>query len=170
MLKYLFVCFLLLFSSCDDGDLQIETIDFDSITTVGTCKTVDPTAINVLFKINEDEALILELPTNYLANEVVTEPKISIVGESGPSKVIYRIFSDNVTNDYFCDDIPSIEPSVVEEIIAENGEVQVTTTTTDAITYEHTIRLNNISFITGDNSRITDLRITDFGTVSTVKP
>ena len=70
MKKYLLISCLLLFIGCDDGDLQIETVDFDSIETIQTCGSVSPTASNVLFKINSDEALILTLPTGLLKNEV----------------------------------------------------------------------------------------------------
>ncbi len=65
--------------------------------------------------------------------------------------------------------IPATTPSVIEDIIAEAGEVLITTTlaegTTD--TFEHTIQLSEITFITSTNQRITDLRINEFGTVTT---
>lgn len=169
MARFVFFSFLVLLTSCNDGDLQIETLDFDSITTIGSCETVAVSTANVLFKINDDEALILELPADFLTNEVVTEEKVSLVTSSGPSQVIYRIFSSTVTSDYFCDDIPLTEPTVIEEIIAEQGEVLVTTTTTDETTYVHTLKLSNISFVTGNNTRITDLSINSFGSVSTTK-
>ncbi len=169
MARFIFFSFLVLLSSCNDGDLQIETLDFDSITTIGSCETVAIATTNVLFKINGDEALILELPANLLTNEVVTDAKVSLVTSAGPSKVIYRIFSGTVTNNYFCDGIPLTEPTVIEEIIAEQGEVLITTATTDEKTYVHTLQLNNISLVTGNNTRITDLSINNFGTVSTTK-
>ncbi|WP_339706355.1 hypothetical protein [uncultured Kriegella sp.] len=169
MARFVFFSFLVLLTSCNDGDLQIETLDFDSITTIGTCETVDVSTANVLFKINDDEALILELPADFLTNEVVTEEKVSLVTSSGPSQIIYRIFSSTVTSDYFCDDIPLTEPTVIEEIVAEQGEVLVTTTTTDETTYVHTLKLSNVSFVTGNNTRITDLSINSFGSVSTTK-
>ncbi|SDL92839.1 hypothetical protein [Kriegella aquimaris] len=169
MARFVFFSFLVLLTSCNDGDLQIETLDFDTITTIGTCQTVDVSTANVLFKINDDEALILELSSGLLTNEIVTDDKVSLVTASGPSKVIYRIFSGTVTNNYFCDDIPLTEPTVIEEIIAEQGEILVTTATTDEKTYVHTLKLSNISFVTGNNTRITNLSINNFGTVSTTK-
>ncbi|MDC6389888.1 hypothetical protein PP182_14410 [Maribacter sp. PR1] len=165
MKKYIASAICVLFLSCDDGDLEIETLDFDSITSVQSCGEVSSTASNVLFKINGDEALILELPNGAIANEVTLEDIAVNVNESG--SVIYRIFSGDVSNSYFCDDVPPVEPIVAEEISAEDGIIYITTTATDSVTFEHTIRLSGISLITGNDSRITDLRINEFGTITT---
>ncbi len=159
--------FIFLLYGCNDGDLQIETLDFDSFD-IQNCETVDVAVENVLFKINSDEALILELPVNLLVNEVGTVT--STVSESGPSKITYRIFSDVVTNDYFCASVPLTEPQVLEEIPAKSGDLTVVTTTTDSLTFSHEITFNEISLVTATNNRITDLTINEFGTVTTVKP
>jgi len=166
-MKNLFVlCFVALFYSCNDGDLQIETIDFDSVA-ISTCEPTVTTSSTVFFKINNKEALILELQSGVLKNEVSSEVITSLVPSQ--SKLTYRVFSDNVTSNYFCDAIPTTTPSVLEEIEAEAGEVLITTTlaegTTD--TFEHTIQLNEITFITSTDQRITDLQINDFGVVAT---
>lgn len=157
----LFTCLL----SCDDGDLTIETIDFDSIELVESCDTISGTDANVLFKINVDEALILELPAGLLKNE--ESSGVISSGISGTTKLTYRIFTDNVTNNYFCDQVPPVAPAVSEEVIAENGVILITTTAVDAETFQHVIELSEISFITEDGSRITDLQISKFGTVTT---
>lgn len=166
MRKYLLIPCLLLFIGCDDGDLQIETVDFDSIETIQTCGAVSPTASNVLFKINSDEALILTLPSGLLKNEATTTEIESVV--PGASQISYRIFSDNVTSAYFCDSPPPLTPIVLEEIEAAAGSILVTTTTADSLTYTHTIRLSGITFLNENGSRITDLQINEFGTVTTV--
>jgi hypothetical protein len=165
MKKNISLFFLLLCISCDDGDLQIETVDFDSIETPDFCKTVSVTTANLLFKINGDEALILELPAGLLKNEVSTT--IITSGISTTTILTYRIFTDDVPRDYFCDELAPTSPTVSEEIIAEEGDILVTTTALDAETFEHKIELSGISFITKDKSRITDLQISDFGTVTT---
>ena len=159
-----------IFMACDDGDLQIETLDFDSVDPQ-TCETVivegsDPI---VFFKVNGDEALILELPATALKNEVATDVKSSVAA-GGSTAVTYRIFNDNVTKDYFCSQVPLGSPLLTEEIQAQKGDVLITTTTTDDITYTHNIRLSEITLLTGENTRITDLRIDDFGIVTTTKP
>ncbi|WP_339839990.1 hypothetical protein [uncultured Maribacter sp.] len=165
MKKYLLIgCSLLIFG-CNDGDLQIETVDFDSIDTVQNCDTVSTTTSNVLFKINGDEALIVTLPSGLLQNTVTTTDLESAV--PGSSQVSYRIFSDNVTSAYFCDSPPPLTPTVKEEIEAEGGSIFITTTTEDSVTFTHTIRLSGITFLNENGSRITDLQVSEFGTVTT---
>ncbi len=159
--------FIFILNGCNDGDLQIETLDFDSFD-IQNCETVEIAIENVLFKINSDEALILELPANLLVNEVGTVT--STVSNSGPSMITYRIFSDVVTNDYFCATVPLTAPQVLEEIPAQSGDVTIVTTTTDSLTFTHQITFSEISLVTSTNTRITDLTINDFGTVTTLKP
>lgn len=167
MRYFLFFGFISLFFSCNDGDLQIETVDFDSAT-IDNCTTVTIASENILFKINGEQALILTLPANILKNEITTDAIISSVGESGPSKLSYRIFSGSVTKNYFCDDIPQITPTVTSEIIAKSGEVIINTILLeDGVTYQHTVELNNITLETSAGSRITDLTINNYGTVTT---
>jgi len=169
MKKIFALILIVFFSACDDGDLKIETIDFDTAI-IQNCNPVSVETANVLFKLNSSEALILELPNGAIKNEVSEETIVYAVTVSGPATAIYRTFSDNVSQDYFCSDIPLTEPTVVEEIVAQGGEVLITTTlNADGITYEHEIRLNTISFVTSDDTRITNLAIDNFGTVTTVK-
>ncbi len=154
-----------MFFACNDGDLQIETVDFDSIETVQSCNDISATTENVLFKINGDEALILNLPSGLLKNEVSTTEIESII--PGNSQISYRIFSETVTSSYFCDSPPPLTPIVLEEIEAEAGSIFVTTTTEDDITYTHNIQLSGITFLNENGSRITDLQVNEFGTVTT---
>ena len=165
MKKYLIIGCSILFFACNDGDLQIETVDFDSITNVQNCGTLSTTTSNVVFKINGDESLIITLAGGLLKNEVTTTDRESLV--PGNSQVSYRIFSDNVTSAYFCDSPPPLTPIVSEEIEAEGGSVFITTTQTDSVTFLHTIKLSGITFVNENGSRITDLQINEFGTVTT---
>ena len=169
MKNFLFLCLLVLLFACDDGDLQIETIDFDSAS-IQNCDPVSAETANVLFKLNAMEALILELPDGAIQNQVSDGAVSYAVTVSGPAKATYRTFSDNVSTDYFCSDIPLTQPTVVEEIIAQGGEVLITTTVnTDSVTFQHEILLNTISFVTSNDSRITNLAIDNFGTVTTTQ-
>ena len=154
--------------SCDDGDLTIETIDFDDID-IDYCDTTVTTTTTLFFKISGNEALILTLASGTLKSEASDgEVEYPI---SSSTTLTYRDFSDDVSSDYFCDLIPTTEPTVLEEIEAESGSVLITTTAIvngDTTTYEHTIRLSEITFINASNNqRITDLSINDFGTVTT---
>ncbi len=164
-MKYLFFfCILSLIISCNDGDLTIETIDFNSVTTVQSCDSPS-IATTLFFKINDNEALILELESGILKNESSVTVSSAVPSKS---KVIYRTFSDKVSSDYFCDDIPTTEPAVVEEIEATAGEVLITTSLASGGTsFDHKIELSGITFITSQDERITDLQINEFGTVTT---
>lgn len=167
MKKMLFFSILVLFLSCDDGDLQIETIDFDSVDPQ-TCETATIDT-QIFFKINDDETLILELESGKLLNEASTEEIESTIGSG--STLTYRLFSDAVTSTYFCAEIPETMPAVTSEIQAESGTVFINTVgvETDTVTFVHTIQLSDVSFVTDTDSRITDLTINEFGTITTIK-
>ncbi|GGW31293.1 hypothetical protein [Arenibacter certesii] len=168
MRNILLFVFLISLYSCDDGDLQIETINFDD-SQIQFCGSTPTTESTVFFKIVNNEALILTLSSGTLINEEYEgEVQIPISGET---KVTYRIFSDKVSKNYFCDAVPPITPTVTEEIEAQSGFVLITTTAKvegETTSYEHTIKLSEISLVNKTNDqRITDLRINDFGTVTT---
>lgn len=162
--------FLLLFSllllSCNDGDLQIEIIDFEG-STIDFCESVTDINSTFFFKLNTTEALILDLQGGILQNEASDGAVVSNV--PGQSQITYRTFSGNVNKNYFCDQLPPSDPVVVEEILAEGGEVFVTTvqSVNDTTIYEHTIELNGISLVNSKGERITNLNIDDFGTITT---
>lgn len=168
MKQIVFFLALFLIFSCDDGDLQIETIDFSNAS-VETCSEVT-TETKVFFKINTEEALVLTLQSGLIENEETpeNEPRTATIGSS--TTLVYRVFNNTVTKDYFCDDIPPVNPVVVEEVSAKDGIVNVYTeavaegTTTS---YNHTITLSNLTFINSEGERITDLNEIEFGTVTT---
>jgi len=167
-LFYLILCISLI--ACDDGDLQIETIDFDSVT-IQTCDIVTPTSNNLLFKLNSTEALILELPFGAINNAVTDGALEYDLASTNTARVTYRSFSDTVSSDYFCSTIPITSPTVIDEVTAEGGSIFITTVLSeDSLSYEHTIELSGISFVTSENERITDLSINNFGTVVTIIP
>jgi hypothetical protein len=160
------ILFVFMFS-CDDGDLQIETLDFNDVA-LQTCGTVAIAENNVLFKLNTNEALIMNLGPNTLKNEVGAFV-LEITGSTS-TQVSYRIFSDTVTKNYFCDIVPPVSPTVVEEIIASQATIEVTTTNTGTASepiFSHQIAISKISLQTESGQRITDLTLSEFGTVTT---
>lgn len=151
-MKRFFGLLLLVLSlnGCDDGDLILETIDFDDATTL-SCSTN-----NVLYRLNEKEALLLEIPKSIFQNEPtpVNEPiEISIGGDN---RVIYRFYNGVVATDNICETIPPATPSVVDQWTATGGTIQIyttsvkttnTTTNSTKITgYNHNIVFKNITF------------------------
>lgn len=159
-----------MFVSCSDGDLQIETIDFNSVS-VQFCTTPQTTAKNILFKINGTEALILELQSGVLNKGVSGETVTTESSVPSQSQITYRVFSDDVGKNYFCDDFPPVDPVVIDEIEAQDGAVFIETTANeDNTSFVHTISLSGISFVTKSGERITNLSINEFGEVSTTIP
>lgn len=166
MLRSSLLLLVCLFISCNDGDLQIETIDFNSAS-IDFCESSTDINSTFFFKLNPTESLILDLQSGVLQNEPSEGTIISNVPSQ--SQVTYRTFSDDVTKNYFCDQIPPATPIVLEEILAEGGEVLITTiqSENDTTIYEHTIELSGISLVNSKGERITNLNIDDFGTITT---
>ncbi|MEM8929279.1 MAG: hypothetical protein AAGC45_13860 [Bacteroidota bacterium] len=162
----LVVCF-----ACSDGDLTIENIDFEDGTVAFCTLQFDQmdTQRTLFFKIVEDEALILDLQSGLFDNETSLDTITSNLGSQ--STLTYRLFSENVSDDYFCDDIPPINPMVLEETTASSGIVNIVTSvdTVNSITktYVHNISFTDLTIIGGDNERITDEPGLDFGTYLT---
>lgn len=167
MKKMLSILLCIFCFSCDDGDLQIESLDF-STGTIQTCNTVVVSQSSILFKINSDEALILSLAANVLKNE---EGTVTVdMTSTSPSTIIYRLFSGTVTNTYFCSDIPPTSPTVLDEIVATTATITIATTlntTATLPTYTHLITITSITLETGNDQRITDIGEKIFGTITT---
>ena len=73
---------------------------------------------------------------------------------------------------YFCSDIPPAQPTVIDEVEAEDGSVIIETIVDpdDASSFLHTISLSGISFVTDSGERITNIAISEFGEVTTNVP
>jgi len=160
--------FFLVFISalaCSDGELQIEAIDFDD-QALDFCGTAN-TQTTLFFKLKDSETLILDLQSGLLQNEVSGDTLESPI--PGQSQLIYRILSENVSDAYFCDPIPPVVPSVVEEIPAETGTVYIFTSqnANDTTLFEHRIWFKDVSFVNEAGERLTNLTVDEFGTLQT---
>jgi hypothetical protein len=134
--------FLIGVSSCNDGDFETLSFNFDS--TVQSCGEY------VLYKTSPEktEALILILDSTDIIDEEGTK-SIAISAD----KVKYRVFDKNVGSDYFCATIPPLTPTVIYEWTAIAGslnKIEIVTTknldeSTGEITgYKHQIDLVNL--------------------------
>lgn len=155
-MKRLLALFLLGFviNACDDGDLEVENIDFTEVT-ASKCTSKD-----VVYKIKDSEMLLIEIPAETFANDQTPEgtPISVAISETGtfPVRVKYRQYNGNISADNICPTIPDANPSLQEEWNAIAGTIQITTTaikstnqTTGAtrITgYRHYIVFKNITF------------------------
>ena len=77
-----------------------------------------------------------------------------------------------MNKDYFCDEIPVVEPTVIQEVVAQDGAVIIETmrSESDTTRFVHNISLSGISFVTSNGERITNLAINEFGEVTTPVP
>ncbi|MGB5654153.1 MAG: hypothetical protein WBM56_10020 [Robiginitalea sp.] len=167
MRKGIFLLVFLGLIGCSDGELQIETIDFDAVD-LNFCGTAT-TQTELFFKLNEFDALILNLDNGLIRNQASTDTIRSAI--PGGSQVRYRLFDDTVNSAYFCDVVPPVTPGVVEEIPGQSGEVLIFTTRseTDTTKFEHTIRLKNVSFVNDAGERLTNIAVDDFGAFTTAQ-
>lgn len=166
MKKWLVIPLLFTLLACNDGDLEISAIDFDD-TIVQYCDNQVSISTTLFFKLNSEEALILELQSGLLENTETTEDLSSNI--PGQSQVIYRTFDGTVSTDYFCSNIPPVSPKVIDDILAESGQVLISTlrNETDTTLFDHTISLQNLSLINEKGERISDLTTLEFGTITT---
>ena len=128
-MKRLFAFFLLLLSlSCDDGNFDVPEFDFSSIDNIGDCSDV------VLYKINENETLIIEIAPNlsstteetFLTHDWGIDGQEFAVSTSSKNKITYRTLSEKPTTNYFCQNIPPTSPKVINEWVG-TGFIVVTT-------------------------------------------
>ena len=100
----LFLSILASLISCDDGDFEVPSFEFD--TTVNTCETY------VLYRTNSNqtEALIIQLN-----EEEISQEEGSVAIAITANNCNYRIFDDSIGADYFCSDVPPILPIVTKD-------------------------------------------------------
>ncbi len=150
----LFLVLALGFQSCDDGNLDIASFEFDE--KVNVCGTY------TLYRLStngQKEALIVTLTSQQIRKD--EEPVLPVqVTTTGLYTVTDRVFNEAVTSAYFCSTIPPVEPKVVRNwegvsgfILVENrpvyGEDEETVTA-----WEHIIVLNDVVLESGDEKLI----------------
>jgi len=130
---------LLLITSCDDGDLTVDVIDFSEVT-AQKCSLKD-----VIYKIKDSEMLILEIPstTTFTENETLEGAPISLQ-INATNKVTYRKYDGTVTANNICPTVPEGNPNVTEQWQASSGTIEIT-----AIAVKSTDATTNATKITG---------------------
>lgn len=151
------LCCAIAFSACDDGDLVVDTINFDEITT-STCGEAN----NLLFKLKGSESLILNVPAATFKEDATAEDTPIKLDINKTNQVVYNFYDGKVTSDNICDLIPPATPKVKTQWNASSGIIQITTETvkssneTDNSTkitgYKHNIIFKNITFAKGDGT------------------
>ena len=155
MKKLLFlVSIVFLFNSCDDGDITLESFNFTSQTILKCNEDSKP----FLYKINDDELLLLNISADSYSNEITLPNEPRIIPITDPVSVIYRIYNGTIPNTFICSSIAPATPVVLNEWKATGGTIEITTIErfdtdeTTVIGYTHSIKLRNVNFSNGTNS------------------
>lgn len=146
--------FALLLNGCDDGDLIQEDISFEDVATQ-KCTTN-----NIIYKLKDSEALILEV----LGFTFPTETKSQELDINASNRVLYRFYNGAVTPSTICETIPPATPIVVDQWTTSGGKIVINTTavkttnTTDNSTkitgYNHNITFKNITFVKSNGTQV----------------
>ena len=135
------------FWSCNDGNYDVPLFQFtDDVYGCGEY---------ILYKTSEDkiESLLLTLTNGELGTEEGTET-YSI---SSSREIIYRIFDSGIDENYFCQPVPPITPTVIKEVKAETGEIIIVTSeilkNEEIVGYSYDITLSDLLFL-DNNDRI----------------
>ena len=146
----LFIAFTIV--SCNDGDFSVPDFDFED--EVYGCWDN-----NILYITSSSatEAMVMTLIDDELGTEVGTET----YDISSTREVVYRIFSDGIDSDYFCQAIPPITPTVTTELNAESGTISITTSEvydedddTVLTGYNYVITFSHLLFYQDDGDRV----------------
>ncbi len=128
MRKLFFISiFLGLIISCNDGDIIITEFNFEP-ENLDNCG--GPGGY-VFFNINNSstaESISLILKTTDI---LFLDSEVQEFVLNGTSNIVnYRKYSGDVTNDYFCSNIPPTSPDVIVEYLGESGIAELTTIAT----------------------------------------
>lgn len=150
---------LALLNACDDGNLTQEDISFADVTTQ-SCSTND-----IIYKLKEKEALLLEIPESTFLNEPtpVNEP-IELNISTTSNRLVYRFYNGTVATDNICETITPATPVITDQWAATDGKIQITTTaikttnTADNSTkisgYNHNIVFKNVTFAKTNGTQV----------------
>ena len=133
-------------------DVTDLAFDFNPAGTVKSCTTK-----NLIFKHNGNKALLLEVDKAALFPNVITapgSPRTALINGT-TYKVVYRVYSGGLNDDFFCSSITPSNPILTEEWTADNGEadvsgiIRVVTEDAGSGTFKHTISLYKTTFRKG---------------------
>ncbi|UPQ78248.1 hypothetical protein M0M57_11525 [Flavobacterium azooxidireducens] len=169
--------FVLLFclNACDDGDFNIESFDFADAAT-NSCNNGESGFF--IYKINDNEALILQIPEDSFKNEITPAETPRTIDINSINKVFYRLYNGTLSANVICNTIPPATPTVSNEWNALSGIIEIstfvnkqvneTTNASEITGYTHTIVLRNVNFDTGNGNQqlFTELAFGDYVTSS----
>lgn len=142
---------LALFNACDDGDLTQEDISFEDVTLTQSCS-----ANNVIYKLKENEALIMEIAkTNFPTELTAVNDTIELNISATANRVVYRFYNGTVTTANICETIAPATPVITDQWTATAGTIRIVTTPIKTLN-----ETNNSTRITGYNHNIVLIDVT----------
>ncbi|WP_445452339.1 hypothetical protein [Flavobacterium sp. 25HG05S-40] len=128
-------------------------LGFDNLVDKSTCSSSD----NRIFNFNASEAFILDIADfdGMFANVETTTPRTALISSS--NKLSYRLYSNAITNAYFCTATAPATPTLLQQwdavdgIEATSGIIEVTTVRFGS-DFQHTIHLKKVSLKKGNSS------------------
>ena len=151
---------MLALTGCDDGNLILETINFEDVTT-STCGKN-----NIIYKLKDKEALLLEIPLSSFVNEPTPIGKPIELAINSTNRVFYRFYDGKVSSDNICETIQPATPIVIDQWSTLGGTIQITTTaikstntttnSTKITGYNHNIIFKNITFNKTNGTQVYD--------------
>ena len=124
---------------------------FNQLVDKSTC-----TGDNRIFDFSGSEVFTLDVAdyNTLFAGAVTTTPRTALI--STDNKLSYRLYSNAITNAYFCASPTPLTPTLTQEwdaingIAATSGIIEVTTTSL-LTGFQHTIRLKNVTLKKGNS-------------------
>ncbi len=112
---------LAVFSSCDDGDVAVQSFDFED-QSLSYCDN-DQSILFYVRNSSGTEAVLADLTVN-LTN-LLSAGVLSYELSGNTNNVAYRIFDTSADPDYFCSAIPPTRPMVIDELVAISGRAEM---------------------------------------------
>ena len=156
MKKVFLLLTLLITLSCNDGNLDIASFEFEE--KVNTCGDINITMYR-LSPSGQKEALIVTLTDQQIKNDDTVVLPVSVT-ENGPYTVTDRVFASEVNSSYFCTVVPPVEPKVLKNWKGVSGTIAIQNNKVfdeDGVTviaYEHIVVLHDVVLKSGDESLI----------------
>ncbi len=154
-MKKIFILFFIVSTfSCNDGNLDIASFEFEE--TINVCGEF------TLYRLSTNghkEVLMVTLTDNQIKNDSIPVLPVSVT-KTGSYTVTDRVFNTEVTDSYFCSVVPPSEPKVLKDWRGESGTILVENKPVyddDGITinaWEHIILLKDVVLKSGDESLI----------------
>ncbi len=125
MKKYLILLvFIGLLSSCDDGDLTIENVDFSEIAAARCAGG------NIIYKLKDSEALFFEVEdydADFLNDETLENAPRQIALDDN-NRIFYRAYDGTIADINICGSVQPATPHVIEEWTFSDGHIEIATT------------------------------------------